>query len=70
MAQGESMKKELHYLPPAQRKQLLAMFEADGKAKTCAFIGLAMATVKAAAYGLPIHQGTVAHIVQKLKGEA
>jgi ATP:corrinoid adenosyltransferase len=70
LAQDEAMKKETHLLPGPQRKQLLAMFERDGKAKTCAFIGLAMATVKAAAYGLPIHQGTVAHIVQKLKGEA
>jgi hypothetical protein len=64
------MKKETHVLPGSQRKQLLAMFERDGKAKTCAFVGLAMATVKAAAYGLPIHQGTVAHIVKKLEGEA
>lgn len=63
------MKKELHYLPAAQRKQLLAMFEKDGKAKTCEFVGLAMATVKAAAYGLPVQQGTVTHIVQRLAGE-
>lgn len=63
------MKKELHILPGPQRKQLLAMFESDGKAKTCAFIGLAMATVKAAAYGLPVQQGTVAHITQRLAGD-